>query len=238
MPRRRGKRRNKRANPKTGNRDNFDKTTSCAFRAFFNGPVSNGVTPEFSTTNIIPTNLGARITALASQFEYWKLKDLHISQVLCNLVNSAQTHYLAFIPVPPAYFVPATTIAQMVDFPHFGFNSALTPTRINLSMNSKALSTFSSNRSQWLTTDATGITDTLFYSAGTITSAIQGGNSGDTSSFVRYLITGTALFRAPLDPALSLRFVTPIRAEGKVDPSGNVYRTFEYFGDKKEESKT
>jgi hypothetical protein len=139
---------------------------------------------------------------MAALYEFWRLRVLRVRQVLSALVNGAQQHHVAFIPIGAAMYSAPTSLPQFVDFPNYTFGGS-NPSHIDLNVDRKGLTTFSSNDNQWLVTDTTGVTDTLFYSAGTVHSALQTFGTDITSS-TRVLLEGLAEFRAPLDPSLSL----------------------------------
>jgi len=194
-----GKRGVKKNNGHFGN----DRVSRIAGRAFVAGPVANGTAVVVSPFNIIPANLGNRIAAIASDFEYWRVRRLHVKAVIRN-ANGFPVHCLAFMPVPPAYFTAPTTFAHLVDFPVFQFASTNAPSTVQIRMGDKALATNVENSKRWLTTDAMGVTDTIEYSAGIVYSAIFG-QSADISSSVDVVIEADCEFRSPIDPALSLR---------------------------------
>jgi len=202
MPRRKRnrKRRTGPRNSGTRNLRNESSISRISGRAFLAGPVANGTTGVFQEINLIPSNLGNRIAAIASDFQFWRITHLHVKTVLRNS-NSFPVHAIGFIPVPPAYFTAASTFAQLVDFPVFAYNGVNMPSSCNIDVKGNALTSYSSNR--WLTTDATGVTDTLFYSAGTVTLGLFS-NTSDTTSNIECLLEVMVEFRSPIDPALSL----------------------------------
>jgi len=203
-----------------------DRTVVVPFRAITTGAVAGGSAGvTFSEVNIIPSNLGQRIINTAALYEFWRVKTLRVQQTLSALSNSAQVQYLAFIPIGTAMFTAATTLAEMVDFPHFRMGG-VNPTQITIQMSGNALTTFTTNK--WLVTDLTGVTDTLFYSAGTITSALRTFAS-DSTSTTTLLIEGVAEFRAPLDPSLSLF------QPRKTSPSPNTVRILKDWEDERKD---
>jgi hypothetical protein len=183
---------------------NQNLVTRVAGRAFVAGSVANGTAVVITPYNLIPANLGNRIAAIASDYEYWRIRKLKVYQVIRN-ANGFPVHCLAFIPVPPAYFTAPTTFAQMVDFPSFQMRSTNAPSIATLKLGDRDLTTTTNNKERWLVTDSTGVTDTALYSSGIIYSGIFS-STADVSSALDVCIEVEVEFRSPIDPSLSLRF--------------------------------
>lgn len=172
-----------------------DQTITVFGRAYYIGPVAAGTAFVPIEENLVISNLGARIIAIADCYQYWRMIKLRAKQILLPS-TSFTWHALGFIPISNADFTAAAAFNTMVDFPHFTQGTQQNTCTINV--NKEGL--LGSIPEKWLETN---INEAAVYSsAGTLTMAIQSSNTDATSS-TRCYIEFELQFKTPIDPALN-----------------------------------